>query len=811
MNRATLFAVALVSAVILAYEVLLVRLFSIVSWHHFAYMVISIALLGFGASGTVLALARGRLLPRFAGVFASCAALFAVTAVGSFALAMRLPFNPLAIVLDARQMLWLGASYLLLVLPFFFGGGAIGLAFSRFPERIGPLYAFDLVGAGVGALGIVGGLFMVAPDTALRLVAALGLVSAALVLLPGARRARVVATAIAGLAALIAIWLPPALTALHPQISQYKGLSLAMQVPDAAIVQERSSPLGLVSVVESPTIPFRHAPGLSLNNVTEPPLQLGVFTDADSMSAITRFEGDLETLKYLDFTTSALPYHLLRNPEVLILGAGGGEQVLLALYHGVPEIDALELNPQVLDLVAGDYANFTGGIYGRPEVDVHLGEARSFVERTDERYDLIQIPLLYSFGAAAAGTQSLHESYTYTVEAMQDYLRRLEPGGLLSITLWLKLPPRDTLKLFATAVEALKEAGVRTPGNRLALIRSWKTSTLLVKNGAFDETEIEALKEFAEGRSFDLAWYPGIAAEEVNRYNLLERPYAFEAATALLGPKADAYMRSYKFAIEPATDDQPYFYDFFRWRFLPELIRLRTQGAAAMLDMGYLILFATLVQAAVLSVLLILAPLAIRRRRFGSTAPKLRASAYFLAIGLAFLFIEIAYIQRFILFLGHPLYAVAVVLAGFLVFAGIGSALVPSLDRALAGRAGTRRPSLLEFAVLGIAAVAVLYLFALPPLFDALIALPDPAKIGISLLLIAPLACFMGMPFPLGIARTAEIDADLVPWAWGINGCASVISAILATLLAIHIGFTAVVLIAVALYLAIPLFRFGSK
>jgi hypothetical protein len=216
--------------------------------------------------------------------------------------------------------------------------------------------------------------------------------------------------------------------------------------------------------------------------------------------------------------------------------------------------------------------------------------------------------------------------------------------------------------------------------------------------------------------------------------------------------------------------------------------------------MGYLILFATLVQAVVLSLLLILAPLAIRRRRFGGRAPKARTSAYFLALGLAFLFIEIAYIQRFILFLGHPLYAVAVVLAGFLVFAGLGSALSSRLDRALHGA----RFGALEVAVFGIGAIAVLYLVVLTPLFGAMIALSDPLKIGISLALIAPLACFMGMPFPLGIAHVARENADLVPWAWGINGCASVVAAILATLLAIHWGFTAVMLIAVALYLVTP-------
>ena len=467
-------------------------------------------------------------------------------------------------------------------------------------------------------------------------------------------------------------------------------MATALLVPEARILEERSSPLGLVSVVESPAIPFRHAPGLSLNNVTEPPPQLGIFIDADSLSALTQFTGDLRPLEYLDYTTTALPYHLLEKPKVLVLGSGGGEQVLLALYHRAREIDAVELNPEVLDIVANDYADFAGGIYSRPEVDVHVGEARSFVKRMAERYDLIQIPLLYSFAAAAAGIQGLHESYTYTVEALQDYMQALKPGGFLSITLWLKLPPRDTLKLFDTAVEALDRLGIEAPGTRIALIRSWKTTTLLVKNGAFVQREIEALVAFAAERSFDVDYYNGIAPDEPNRYNILDRPYFYEAATALLGPDRRDYRQNYKFAIEAATDDRPYFFDFFKWRSLPELWQLRAQGAASMLDMGYLILFATLIQAAILSLLLILAPLVLTRRRFDGAVPKSGIFAYFLAVGLAFMFIEIAYIQRFILFLGHPLYAVAVVLAGFLVFAGIGSALAASLRRALERGAPTR-------------------------------------------------------------------------------------------------------------------------
>jgi spermidine synthase len=796
-----LLPIAVISAAILGYEVLLMRLFSIQQWHHFAYMIISIALLGFGASGTALTLVQERLLRHFPLAFAACAALFGLTSSASFALAQRLPFNALEIVWDPGQLVWLAASYALLVLPFFFGGTCVGLAFGHYRKRIGGVYAFDLVGAGAGALGIVLVLFALPPSDALRLIGALGLLAGALAALQAAGRgARALAGCLALAAVLLPLLMPMAWTAVQP--SPYKGLSMALTVPDASVTRERFSPLGLLTVVESPTIPFRHAPGLSLANTVEPPAQLGVFTDADSLSVITAFDGDTAPLSYLDYTTSALPYHLLERPEVLVLGAGGGADVLQALYHDAAEIDAVEVDPTFLDLVRDEFADFAGHLYDRPEVEVHLGEARSFVARTEQTYDLIQLPLLDSFGAAASGVGSLHESYIYTVEAIQEYLEALRPGGMIAITRWLKLPPRDSLKLFATALEALEQAGAADPAQHLVLIRSWKTTTLLIRKGPFTAAQLDRLRSFVAARSFDLAYYPGMMPEEANRFNLLDEPYFYEGASALAGPERAEYLERYKFNILPATDDRPYFFDFFKWTALPELLELRTQGGAAMLDMGYLILSATLVQALLLSLVLILLPLWLRRRRLSGGVPRARIGLYFLALGLGFLFIEIAFIQRFILFLGHPLYAVAVVLAGFLVFAGLGSA---ASQRLAHGRqeASALPPgwSGIEMAVLGIAAIALLYLVLLPPLFDWLMPLRDVLKVTLSLLLIAPLAFFMGMPFPLGLARVGAREPALVPWAWGINGCASVLAAILATILAIHLGFTAVVLIALALYL----------
>ena len=796
-------ALAVISAATLAYEVLLVRLFAIVQWHHFAFMAISIALLGFGASGTWLALWQHWVGSRFTPIFAVSAALFALSAPASFLAAQALPFNALAVVWDPGQLLYLLAMFLLLVVPFFCGATCVGLAFVCYGDEVGRIYAANLIGSAVGALGIVAVLFVLPPSDALRLIAAMGFLATALVAL---NRRLVFWPALSAGAVILAItvWLlPDGWFALR--ISDYKGLPSALKVLGTKVLSERSGPLSLLSVVESPNVPFRYVPGLSLNAPAAPPDQLGVFVDGGSMTAITRFDGRREELVYLDYTTDALAYHLVEQPSVLVLGAGGGSSVLQALYHRADRIDAVELDPNIVRLVGEVYAEYAGNIYSRPEIRVHVAEARGFITLSKHEWDLVQLPLLDAFGAGAAGVHGLSETYIYTVEAFEHYLRRLRPGGWLSITRWLKLPPRDALKLFATALEALRRLGIETPEHRLVLLRGLNTTTLLVKNGVVTETEIAKAKAFSKERSFDLCYYPGISADEANRFNVLDEPYFFVGAMALIGAERDAFIARYKFDIAPATDERPYFFDFLKWRTLPELMALRRAGGAGLLELGSVILVATLILAMALCAVLIMAPLWATRRVLARSRQLWRVAAYFLALGLAFLFVEIAFIQKFILFLSHPLYAVAVVLTGFLLFAGVGSGVssrfaerVDAWHRAHPGRG--LQLSAIQLSIAGIIGVSLLYVLILPGVFDSLLYLTDVAKIFVSLGLIAPLAFFMGMPFPLGLSRVWSGARALVPWAWGVNGCASVLSAILATLIAMTLGFSTVVLAASLLY-----------
>ena len=686
-----LLAVALISAAALAYEVLLTRLFAIIQWHHFAYMIISVALLGYGASGSFIALAQDRLLAALRqAAFATLAVLFGIAALACFALAQRLPFNPLEIVWDPRQLLYLLALSGLLALPFFCAAscdrpGAVALPGARSRGSTAPTCSAPARARSASWRSCS----WRCRRQALELVAALGPLAAALVLAGRpARRAWPRAAALAALALLLAatpapLERPPALAVQGPEPGadgarrDRRGGALEPARPRQRGAQQDR--------------PLRHAPGQSLASATEPAAQIGLFVDGEGPSPITAFDGDLARLAYLDLTArrAALP-PAGRRRRCSSSAPAAAPTCCSRSTRGAARIDAVELNPQLAGLVATRYAGFAGGVYQRPAVALHTAEARRFVATSDRRYDLIQLPLLNSFAATSAGNVSLHESFVYTVEAFADYLAHLAPGGYLAISRWLKLPPRDSLKLFLTALTALERAGVAAPGSQLALLRSWDTTLLLVRNGPLGADQIRRIRAFADARSFDLAYLPGLRADEANRYNLLPQPWFFDATRALAGPEREDFVARYKFSLAPATDERPYFFDFFRWRALPELWQVALQSGAGLLDWGYLILTATLLQAALLSVVLILLPLWLGLRTRRAYASRWRVVAYFGAIGLAFLFVEIAAIQRFTLFLGHPLYAIAVVLAGFLIFAGAGQRLLRRPRAPLPTRAGAR-------------------------------------------------------------------------------------------------------------------------
>jgi hypothetical protein len=403
--------------------------------------------------------------------------------------------------------------------------------------------------------------------------------------------------------------------------------------------------------------------------------------------------------------------------------------------------------------------------------------------------------LPYSGGVGAGSLAGLDEDYLHTVEALQLYLSRLVPGGHLSITRPADVPPRDGLKLVATARAALEANGLRNAADRLLVIRSWQAVTLLVRNGAVGAEEIRRAREFCDAYAFDVAWYPGMPRSLANVHNQLAEPWYHDGARALLGADRERFLAEYPFDLRPATDDRPFFRNYFRAATFYEAWRTRERGGMALIETGYPILVATVVQALVVGAALVLAPLLVLRRRSGPVRGAARVFAFFAAIGLAFLFIEVSFVQKLMRIVHHPTVALALVLSTFLVAAGIGSAWTA---RSPAARARRRH---LAAAVAGIVVLTLLYSAVFDPVFERVVHWPTAARLAVAAIAIAPLAFLMGMPFPLALRSLAP---PLVPWAWGINGCASVVSPALATLLAIDIGFNAVLWLAAALYAATP-------
>ena len=816
-----LLSLGLISATALAYEILLMRLFSIIQWHHFAYMIISLALLGYGLSGTLVSILQSTLLKPehrwFHITYPLFLFLFSLSSFGCFFLAQSIAFNPEAIIWDTQQIWNLLSIFLLLSMPFLLAASAICLVFIHYPEQIAKIYSMDLMGAGLGSVGIILILFFVFPVTALLIISLSGL-TATLIALQETQQLSIkktikknVTRAFSFIIVLTGLFCVFSFQYWQLNISPYKDLSTTLNIGGTRIIEQQSSPLGLLNIVESPQFPFRHAPGLSLHNSQEPLEQLGLFSDAANMTAITRYPDKLEKLSYLDQLTSALPYHLNKINQLLIVGSGGGSDILQAQFHKTQHIDAVELNPQIIELLSNQFAAYSGDIYLQDNINIHSGDIRGFLSKKDSsNYDLIQISLMDSFNASASGLYALNESYLYTIEALQAYLQHLNPNGYLAISRWVKTPPRDAIKMFITAVNALEQDQIQPAAHHLVLIRGWQTATLLVKKNPFQASEIEALKQFCQARAFDVVWYPGIKVGETNQFNHFREAYFYQAARALLNDmdSRQQFLQNYKYDVHPASDDKPFFHHFFKWSVFKELVSLSEQGGLALVEMGYIVLFITLILAIVSSIILIILPLIVFYFRSKAKAEyslsaldRLQLFIYFFSIGLAFLFIEIAMMQKFILFLYHPIYAIPVILASFMIFAGLGSAWTKQLLLRFSAK------QLLLGAIMGIVFIGLFYSYFLGSFFTMTASYPITIKIILSLLLIAPLAVCMGMPFPLALGALSVSNSSgssntaYIPWAWGINGCASVISAVLASLLAIHFGFNLVIIFGLGLYL----------
>jgi hypothetical protein len=777
---------------------------------YFAYMVISLALLGFGAAGSFLFLLSRRVYGNMEGWLVFLAGAASLSFPLAFSLAREIGLDPLNLVWQSTEWFKMFATYLVMAIPFLLSGGIVAIILSAAGKDVPKLYAADLLGAGFGSMAVVPALYLGPPWLLLPLLSG--------ALLAGAgwccRRTvwggkGILILPVTGTLVLACyVLLPPV-----PQMHHTKALPMTMTFPDARVEAQRDGPLGLLHVVGSALI--REVPGLSLNyglvgkgEEAILPNQKAIFSDGDALSTITRFRGDLKELEHLDFTTMALPYHVRQLKKALVIGAGGGADVLLALKEKASRIIALEANAQVAELMTGPFADFSGRLYSKPEVQLLIREARQFLQGTEDRFDLIQLSLLDSFGGSAAGLYSAAESYLYTTEAFALYLSRLSDSGILAVTRWLKLPPRDSLRLFSTALSALREAGIsHGPEEHLVLIRSWKTSTLLVSRAPFTAEDIARVTAFCDRRSFDVDFYAGIKEERANRYDVQKEATSFRGAISLAGSEAKGFLRNYLFDVSPTTDDRPYFSHFFRWDKAWSLLQQLRKEFLPFVEIGTLLIIATLVQAVLAGGALILFPLLGLRRAGEGPKGGLSAGAvfvtlfYFASIGVGFMFLEMALLPKYTLLLSHPIYSTAVVLGAVLVFAGCGSLSV-----------GHVQSKSLWVAVTCIFVWILAQTLLEEKLMGWALGWPFGGRLALTVVMVGSLSFFLGWPFPMGLRETSGRYPSLVPWAWGINGCASVIGAVLGKLISMSVGLRMTMLIAALLYLlSAAVFRFTLR
>lgn len=769
---------ALLSAAALMLQVTLTRILSIAQFYHFAFLVISLALLGFGASGTLLTL-MPRLRKRSLAVWYALG--FALAVIAAYLLVNHLPFDTYSMTTDPLQVVLLILNLLVLAIPFVFAGTLIGTLLSVDSAQAGRIYSANLIGSALGAILAPLVINWLGSERTLLMCALLGGVAGTR-LVESQRRLRIYSATATVIVLLLLLALPPAFE-IKP--SPYKLISQFHLNPNATLIATQESAESRLDVVQSSTI--HSAQGLSIGYLGQLPPQMGLLLDGDTLLPVANFSPPLPQLAAA--MPAAVPYAIRPNANVLLLGSGGNMEPWVALENGASAVTVVEPDRLVHDALISDALLAWGGIFDDPYVVSLHEEIRSFVQRSDEAFDVVLLTLTDNYRPITSGAFSLSENYTLTVEAFQHYLDRTGPDGLFVATRWLQTPPSESLRTLALILTALDS---RTPLDHIVVFRSFQTATFVVKPTPFSPAEVAALLRQIEALDYDLILAPDMPEHLINQHARLPSPIYHDVFLSLTTlPDRESFYTEYRFDVSPPTDERPFFYHFFRWSQTAEVLAnlgLRWQPFGGS---GYFVLVVLLIFAAGATALLIALPIAIRRRfrrviRTTSPATSLRILLYFALLGLAFLMVEIALVQQFILVLGQPTIAMATIIGALLLSSGVGSALSSRIPW---------RPALLLLAALLLASPWLVQALT-PPL----LALPIALRFVVIVLLIAPVGLLMGVPFPRGIAALSQRD-ELIPWAWATNGSVSVISSILAVMLAMWLGLNWVLILGGAFYL----------
>lgn len=786
MNLLPLF---LVSFAAVGFETALTRYFAVAKWSEYGYWVISIVMVGFAVSGVVLALWRDVLARRMAVLLATLPPVMVLTAALGYHFTIVNPFNPLQLQNPATwaEQLWHIAGYYGALLPFFFFAGLfISLSFVRYADRIGPVYAADLAGAGAGAAGILVAMYVV---DAFHLVPLLlvPLTLAALVAQGPHRR-------IAGLCAILALVAGEALLLLGPQgtYNDFKAIYAPLHTPDAKIVASRHSPRGEYAVLDDFTerLDTDISNNAGMLGVSGPPRSFGLYRDGNRVIALP-MPGAIDS-GYAASALDALPFQLIPHARVLLVGASGGFRPAEVKRLNASQVRILEPEPLLFSILESGMGTVTRL---RTEPDVELSNAPPLADVRHGLYDVIDLSSDFLDAAEINAT-------AFSTEALSSYLRVLAPSGILSIPISIRDFPVYALRMLATVRAALQANGVADiPGHVLVYRSAWSVRILVSPDG-WPPERIEAARKFCDERSFDLSWYPGFDAStaRANLYNDLpavsfekgevsadgpDDAIADEALAVLSGlqtPSAE------QFNLAPVTLERPYFYAVLRLDRIGTI--LKRLEILPQTEISALVNLAVLAQACVIAALVLLIPLAAPRRVRAPAIGLLRPIIYFPALALGFLFIEIYLIEKASFWFGDRTTGFALVLTGMLIFSGLGSLVSDRLS-------GSPRAAI-ALAMIVILSWCVIMYIGLQPIILATMQWGMVTRITLLLVLIAPVSIALGMPFPLGLHHAG--NSGFLPWAWGLNGAFSVVATPLANLLAREAGLGWVLLWSAIIY-----------
>jgi hypothetical protein len=769
-TRFTYLGLFLVALATLTHQVLLTRIFSVTMWYHFAFVAISIAMFGMTAGALIVYVFRSWFPPRLLKSHLAATALaYAVTIVLSFLTQLSIPFLVHPSVVAAYAMAF---TVLVISVPFVLSGVCVSLALTQFGRKVSGLYAADLTGAALGCLLLLGLLRVTDAPTAVIFVATLaGLGAIAFAIDAGRRSLRIAAIGVTLVLAAGAIGHTALVWRQFPvlRILYIKGSF------EARPLYEKWNSYSRVRVNGDPSAPeVPYGWGMSSAWPTDRRIrQLKMDVDVSAGTVMTGYTGDPAETEHLKFDVTNAGYYIRPGPAVAIIGAGGGRDVLSALTFGAKDITAIEINSDILRTVNERFGDFTGHLDRDPRVHFVNDEARSFLARSTARFDLLQISLIDTWAATAAGAYVMSENALYTREAWRIFLSRLTDTGVLSVSRWYSSErPGEIYRLVALASASLADAGITRPSSHLLLVRNIRAKrereqpesvgTLLASRTPFTPADVARLREISRDLNFEIVLGPDGTADPV-----------LQALTD--GRDINGYAAAFPIDISPPTDDNPFFFQMLRLRDLTDIGLMRggknQHNMQAVFVLGVLMLTVLGLGAACLTVPTLFAQPQVR---LGEVRWYL---VYFAAIGLGFMLVEIAMMQRLILLLGHPTYGLSVVLFALLLGSGAGSYLTRNVTVESAPDAARRRLAWLA------AAVAVVGL-VMPMAAASLETLSTGVRAAASGGLLFLIGLLMGQAFPLGM-RLAEPKSYLTPWLWAVNGAMSVCASVLAIVIAL--------------------------